>query len=221
MTFYLARLGSLTQTLFQGDLLDAETRDTYRVILPSKVRVVYSDPPWNPGNGTYWRTHAGLAPRATYDAFLDAWVDVVTECIDRGARDVLVEQSANVAHQDMLRAAIRRQPRWTLPERATYPVLYGSKAKPLPNALLHYGQADLTEDPSGLRWEPMTRRALSGLDLRPGEVIVDPCTGKGMTSRMAHALGLHFVGSELNPARLDVTLGWLRRKGYDIREISQ
>lgn len=224
MNIYRATLHGLTQTLIRGDLLDQETRDAYRRLLPAQVRAVYSDPPWNPGNSTYWRTHAGLEPRSTYGAFLDAWVDVAAECIDRGARDVLVEQSANEAHQDLLRVAIRCESRWTLPEHAIYYVRYGSGAKLLPNALLHFGSAGLLTtphlDPSGTHGEAMTFRVFAGLHLAPGSVVVDPCTGKGMTSRAAHIFGLHFVGSELNPARLDVTLKWLRGQGYDVAEVS-
>lgn len=222
MTIYRATRAGLTQTLIRGDLLDQETRDAYRVVLPGQVRAVYSDPPWNPGNSTYWRTHAGLEPRSTYGAFLDAWVDVAAECQDRGAGDVLVEQSANVAHQDLLRAAVQRQPRWTLPERVVYPVRYGSGSRLLPNALIHFGSAGLLPtpylDPSGMHGEAMTFRVFAGLHLAPGSVVVDPCTGKGMTSRAAHIFGLHFVGSELNPARLDVTLKWLRGQGYAVVE---
>ena len=220
IAIYRATRRGLTQTLIRGDLLDVETRNAYRRLLPVEVRAVYSDPPWNPGNGTYWRTHAGLAPRETYDAFLDAWCTVAVECMDRGCMDVLVEQSANVTHQDMLRAAVRRQPRWTLRERTVYPVEYGSGSRLLPNALLHFTDDEpLTTDPADMHGESMTLRALSGLRLNPGEVIVDPCTGKGMTSRAAHAFGLHFVGSELNPTRLDITLGWLKRQGYVVQEI--
>lgn len=218
-TVYRATRGPLTQTLIRADLEDPSTLELYRRYLPEMVHAVYSDPPWNPGNATYWRTHARDGRIASYDRFLDGWCAVAALCQERGARDVLVEQSANVAHQDLLRAAIRRCPGWVWSERAVYPVRYGTGAKLLPNALLHFGVSPLDTDPSGMHGEMMTLRAVYGLKLPPADVIVDPCAGKGMTSRTAHAFGLHFVGSELNPERLGITLKWLRGQGYDVAEV--
>ena len=203
-----------SQRLLCGDLTDPATLRWYEATLPDRVRLVYSDPPWNPGNATFWRTHAGLGPCASYDAFLRAWCGVVALCIARGCADVLVEQSANVRHADMLRAAIAATPGWTLPERAVYPVRYRGGAKMLPNALLHFGGTPLARDPSGLHGEAMTRIAFEGLAVRPGDAVVDPCMGKGTTSRVAHKLGADVVGSELNPRRLAITTGWLERRGY-------
>lgn len=219
MKTYVATRAQQTQTLFQGDILDDEVFDAYRaVIRDGRVGAVYSDPPWNPGNGTYWRTHAGLEPRATYDAFCDAWVRIVALCQQWEATDVLVEQSANADHQNLLRAAIRRSPDWVLVEQQVYPVLYGSGSKLLPNALIHFGGSPLRVSPEGCSGEVMTFRVFSGLRLGPGEIVVDPCTGRGMTSRAAHIFGLDFIGSELNPARLDITLKWLKKQGYSIVE---
>lgn len=219
MTIYRCTRDNLTQTLICSDLEDAATLDAYRQHLPEQIHAVYSDPPWNPGNATYWRTHAKDGRVAFYGRFLDGWCSVAALCQERGARNVLVEQGANVAHQDLLRAAIRRCPGWVWPERAVYQVRYGTGARLLPNALLHFGADGLLTDPSGLHGEPMTLRAVYGLKLPPTGVIVDPCTGKGMTSRTAHAFGLHFVGSELNAERLSVTLKWLRGQGYTIAEV--
>lgn len=218
-TVYRATLGPLTQTLIRADLEDPATLKLYQRYLPEQVHAVYSDPPWNPGNATYWRTHAKDGRIASYDHFLDGWCAVAALCQERGARDVLVEQSANVAHQDLLRAAIRRCPGWRLRERAVYHVEYGSGSKMLPNALLHFGDGMLETNPSYMHGEPMTLRAIFGTTPAPGSVIVDPCTGKGMTSRTAHAFGLHFVGSELNAERLDVTLKWLEHQGYTVAEV--
>ena len=45
-------------------------------------------------------------------------------------------------------------------------------------------------------------------------VVADPCTGLGMTSRMAHEFGCSFVGTELAAKRLERTIGWLLSRGY-------
>src|SRR3990167_1636129 len=186
---YACTRGDTKQVLFHGDLQMQETQDRWREMMPGRVRLVYSDPPWNPGNATYWRTHAGLDPCASYDAFLDAWVGVVATAIERGAGDVLQEQSANVKHSDMLLLAVARQPRWTLPLLERWSVYYGSPGSAsvrTPNVLFHFGLRPLATDPNGMAGEPMTIRACAGLGLRPGDWIVEACMGKGMTSRIAH-----------------------------------
>jgi hypothetical protein len=66
--------------------------------------------------------------------------------------------------------------------------------------------------------EPMTIRVCAGLQLPPGSVVVDPCMGKGMTSRMAHYFDWDCVGVEINPKRLAKTIEWLGRQGYDVEE---
>lgn len=210
--------GDLTQIFRCGDLLDADAVPWYREHLPPRVRLVYSDPPWNPGNGKFWRTKAGLDLRSTYDDFLAAWCAVVALCQRRGCTDVLVEQSINAAHANLLRAAIARTEGWTLPERGVWRVLYGTGAKLLPNALLHFGTGTLIADPTDLSGESMTLRAVTGLRpmVAPGDTIVDPCMGLGRTSRIAHYLGCSAVGSELDPKRLARTIGWLAGQGYAI-----
>ncbi len=219
---YRATRGSLTQNLLRTDLQDPKTLDLYRRILPDAVQTVYSDPPWNPGNASYWRTHAGLEACASYNAFLDAWIAVVVEAISRGAQDVCTEQSIKKEHCDMLLKRIEANPGWTLPLLERWKVYYGSPNSAgcrLPNELLHFGKTPLLTDPEGMRAEPMTIRVCAGLKLQPGATLVDPCMGKGMSSRMAHYFGMNCVGSELNPKRLAVTLEWLRGQGYTVEEV--
>jgi len=178
--------------------------------------LVYSDPPWNPGNEKYWRNHAGAAEGAGYVAFLEAWCRLVGICIGRGARHVFCEQSENDSHRGML-LAVAEGSGWGLPLLEQWTVYYGSPGSASvrrPNRLLHFGRERIATDPSGMAGEPMTIRACAGLSLPPGSTVVDVCMGKGMTSRMAHYFGWNCVGTELNPKRLAVTVAWLERQGY-------
>ncbi len=221
-TFHRCTNGPLTQLFLCADLEDASTLKQFKSILPDSVNVVYSDPPWNPGNATYWRTHAGYDRCGSYDKFLDAWVAVAAECIRRGATNVLTEQSANQKHCDMVLAAIKRNAGWDLPFRKKWRVFYGSPGSASvrhPNVLLHFGLADLRADPSDMAGEAMTIRVCSGL--HGVTTIVDPCMGKGMVSRMAHYFGWNCYGIELNRHRLQVTLKWLSRQGYKVREVAE
>jgi len=214
---YTCTLGPLTQRLAVLDLDSANGLARAIDLLPEAVRLVYSDPPWNPGNATYWRTYAKTGNAcASYQAFLDRLVSIYVECQRRGALDVLVEQSIKPEHRGMLVAATYRNPGWALPYQGHYEVLYSSP--PRPNALLHWGVSKLTVDPSGLRGEPMTRAAITGVLPSEGTWLVDPCMGLGMTSRMAHQFKANCFGTELNPARLAKTLAWLTKRGYVITE---
>jgi len=88
-----------------------------------------------------------------------------------------------------------------------------------PNKLLYFSKiGGFTGDPEGMKNEPMTRHVFEYI-AKPGEIVLDPCVGLGMTARMAHRFGMICYGIELNPARLEKTLGWLVKQGYDVDKI--
>lgn len=207
----------LEQRLAVADLLD-DGVDAILRMAPSRVRIVYSDPPWNPGNEKYWRRHAGAGPPADYDNLLRRWISVA---VLLGAEHVLCEQSANDKHAGMLMRALERHPGWRLALAGEWTVYYGtpgSRGCSRPNRLLHFAAtpaARLTTDPSGLRGVPMTRKVFEGFPIAPPGWVADPCIGKGMTSRLGHEFGWNVIGTELNPKRLEKTIAWLRKKGYE------
>lgn len=202
------------QRLAVADLL-AGGGEVFASLAGGRVAVVYSDPPWNPGNEKWWRRHAGADPPRNYDDLLDAWCGCVAAC--PLLEHVFCEQSVNPRHRAMLDAAVARCPGWRLPLLEEWTVYYGSPGSrgcSRPNRLLHFGHRPLRTEPSGLRGEAMTLRVFDGFDLPEGTVVGDPCVGKGMTSRVAHARGWSCVGTELNPRRLAVAAAWLRARGY-------
>src|SRR5574343_168252 len=210
-TLYVGPEG-LTQALARADLTTPDGLATFRSQLAGRrAWLVYSDPPWDPGNEKYWRRHAKLAPPlAGFDRLMDAWVAC---CLAADPEHVLVEMSI---HADRNRwffdAVARAGAAWRWPEQRRYEVRYSSQK--LPNLLVHYGPTPLTTDPSGLAGQPMSHTAFAGLGMPRGSLVVDPCTGLGMTSRLAHVFGCHFAGTELNPARLARTVAWAEKRGY-------
>jgi hypothetical protein len=202
--------GPLEQRLAVADLTTPEGLATFRGLLEGlSVSVVYSDPPWNPGNEKYWRRYAGASVPTSYGKLLDGWIACVVAC---RPEHVFVEQSVNQAHKAMLVDAIGRCPAWSLPLIEEWVVEYGSPKRP--NALLHFGRNKSTTDPSGMSGVTMTRTALMGIDIPSRTAIADPCMGLGTTSRVAHMLETSCVGTELNEKRLDVTIDRLRKMGY-------
>ncbi len=198
----------IEQRLAVADL----TKDGVDVMLGmvegKKVQVVYSDPPWSPGNEKWWRRHAGLEPPNSYHNLLIGWCACVVAC---HPVDVFCEQSIVDAHRNILLGIIHEFHGWELPLVEQWTVFYGSPLRP--NVLLHFGKDRIRTNPEGMHGEAMTRRVFESFAGRV-RVVADPCTGLGMTSRMAHEFGADFVGTELNSKRLDRTIGWLSKHGY-------
>lgn len=214
MEWYCYVKGPCTQILTCADLCSDASVDAITMRLPASIGAVYSDPPWNPGNAQYWRRHAGAALDVDYPMLLTAWHTLVASCCSRGAQHVCCEQSLNRRHRQMFFDAMQG---WSLPQQGEYTVYYGSPGSASvrrPNTLLHFGYVPLATNPSAMAGEAMTIRTCAGLGLLPGAWIVDPCIGKGMTSRMAHYFGWNCFGTELNAARLAVTCAWLEKQGY-------
>lgn len=221
-TMYICRRGNREQRLLCADLEAPNTLERFKKILPQQISVVYSDPPWNPGNATYWRTHAGKKKCESYERFLDSWITVVIECINRGASDIFCEQSSNEKHRMMFMNAVSKYGKqWPFILLEEWTVFYGSPGSASvrrPNTLLHFGSKKISTNPEGMAGEPMTIRVCAGIDAPPGSWVIDPCMGKGMTSRMAHYFDWNVVGVELNQKRLAYTVKWLERQGYEIEE---
>lgn len=172
-----------------------------------RVDLIYSDPPWGPGNQQYWHTmHArGSVPRTSWSVFLAAFCAACATCRMPDA-PVFIEMGMRWADEldaAMLAVGLLRQRRWV--------VTYGPKKKPLPVTLTLYSQRDIeVVMPEPAHGEPVTREVLRTV-VRPGMRVLDPCTGLGMTARWTHRLGGHFRGTEMNVARLERTAAWLRK----------
>lgn len=166
-----------------------------------KADLVYSDPPWGPGNLMYWRTHNKETVRPSWETFLDTFVSVVSESVKTGGH-IFVEMG--VRWVDELAHVMRSH---GISESSRWNCLYGNPK--LPNVLWYSGPGCRT-DPSGMSGVKMTHTALSGVATK-GALVFDPCCGKGMTARCSIRLGMRFAGVELNPKRAEVTKLWLEK----------
>lgn len=189
--------GDITEPTMLATLMGDERAD-----------VIYSDPPWGPGNQQYWHTmnRRGSAPRTSWGDFLAAFCRACATYRTPTA-PVFIEMGLRwVEDLDVAMAGVG------LPHVRRWTITYGPKSKPLPNTLTLYGPQDVPIDlPDPPHGEPVTRAVL-GAAVRPDAVVLDPCTGLGMTARITHALGGRFRGSEMNPARLARTAMWLQKE---------
>lgn len=190
--------------LMQGDLTTGCLAD---LMGTDRADVIYSDPPWGPGNQQYWHTHneRGSIPRTSWPAFLAAFCGA---CAAYSKPEAAVFVEMGLRWLDELDAAMEQV---GMERRRRWDISYGPKNKPLPNALTLYGPQDCAV-PLRERHGPKVTEVILGVAVRPGMVVLDPCTGKGMTARNTHALGARFRGLELNPRRLAITEAWLRRQ---------
>lgn len=165
--------------------------------------VLYSDPPWGQSLVNSFRTKAGLQ-HATY-----RWEELYSRIAKLGHAErlpVWVEGS-KADHRDG-----RKIP-------ATIAAYLGAP-RPLVTAyveLVYYGKNPMGLYYAGVAQPPLNIESMRGVDddHTPGMVmkaygsaglVIDPCAGRGQTSREAERTGWTSVNNELNPMRVSAAL---------------
>ena len=166
-------------------------------------RLAYTDPPWTPGIANGYRTKAGLTDKYPYDTLLDAILKAMKPAelgfIEIGLKN---EGALALACQN---AGIPIQKAWDI----TY---YGNRPARLLALHLHKSTTFELADFTGMDDAATPGFAIERHSI-PGDVILDPCVGQGLTALWAQHHGCYCVGSELHPRRLAVTLEKLRLVG--------
>jgi hypothetical protein len=173
-------VGSLTQKraekALQGNLAD----------------IVYSDPPWGPGNLKYWRTMNGQKTKVDWENFIELFCFIVKKNTKKDA-EIFVEMGSRWI--DQLSDTMSN---FGIIETQRFRCYYKCGSKRYPNYLWHSGtEIDLRYREGGLR---MTKEVI-GIISKPGLIVFDPCCGNGMTAKCALHFDMYFAGVELNPKR--------------------
>lgn len=154
--------------------------------------VVYTDPPWGPGNLKYWRTKAVQAgskpPEPDWGVFLDGLAFAISAVL-RGP--VFIEMGERWAGDvaDVMRAG-------GVDYSGRHVMDYGRPARP--QVLLGFNGADVSDLPRDC-WEAtaeIVRRTAV-----PGGLLYDPCLGLGKSAEMFADAGMTVVGTEINRDR--------------------
>jgi hypothetical protein len=182
-------------------------RDTFQLAHQAagapRISLLYSDPPWGAGNARTFRTKAGLRDGPVDFTILAQHIAALC----RLAAHYIIEMGGRYYQhvQTILQDVTER------PVHA-YRGGWGPRAKP---GAVARGEARY----SSMRY--LTSTELDVLDgtcdhytpalsinalTQPGDWIADCCTGRGLTPRSAISSGRRFVGSELNPRRVAITL---------------
>ncbi len=158
--------------------------------------IAYVDPPWNQGNARSFRTKAAVSRAVDFDLFLASLVDAVSQ-VDH----IYVE----MGHQNHAALAETVQAYggtvigfWDIFYYRTKPCVllgcdFSDGKRPWPDG--DYNGLDDEDTP-----DEILSRYASGL------TVFDPCMGRGLTALAAHAHGQRFIGTELHPRRMAVTI---------------
>lgn len=188
-------------TLVCGDL-----QAGYGSMIPAPD-MVYVDPPYNVGLAKGYRTKAGVPnPNMRFEDLIGSIMEAVRGC--KG--DVYMESGTKEADNIcsiMDAHGCKVYNRWNVTYYKKNPavLIRGSFTKP----------TKLSESPEGMDDEDTPTWAIAHSS-KPGDLIVDTCTGQGNTAVSAHKLGRRFFGTELNPRRLAVTIEKLVKLGCKV-----
>ena len=186
-----------------NDLYHGKSLDTALQISGAPY-AVYVDPPWGAGVEKSYRTKAGL-PIESFVNYSDLITKIYTR-IRTVPGPIAVE--CGRLQVDLFRACAHFV---GMEETATVPIVYGSGSRPA--VLLGYHGADL-RDCAGMDDRNTPLIFLSGLLPSRNTIVFDPCTGRGATAIAADEANLTFVGGELTPTRMSVTLRKLADRGH-------
>lgn len=181
-----------------GDLMAADTIEWLDSVTP---RLIYCDPPWGQALATGFRTKAGLTDFVSYqDLFARVffWIDTLRPKMpvyfEQGKKWVREMQSIADA------AGLEVEAEWAITYDRKVPAtltLFNGYNKPYP-------------DFTGVD-DPKTPAMAIVAHTVEGDIVMDPMVGRGQTAISTAIAGRTFVGTELSPHRVSVTLTKLAR----------
>jgi len=184
---------------------DLESFDLNHLMNGEKAAVIYSDPPWGPGNLRYWRTMNKQdfpgSGQERWVKFLAMFASAVDEHL--APDGVALIEMGNRWRTDL--TSVMEATGFAI--HGTWTILYGSPKRP--NLLMAFARKGIPK-PSLANVQGFTgfNAVLNAVRpvARPGEILLDPCCGLGNSAEAAMETGMVFRGMELNPARLARTV---------------
>jgi DNA modification methylase len=188
-------------TLICADLEDIEPEQIARYGVPD---LIYADLPYNAALASGYRTKAGMPRKVNYASFLYRVARLSLMC--RGSTFIETGNASVAATRQVFENV-------GFALVGTWPITY---YRTHPAALLRFIHAEDAPSPignaSGLDDEDTPGWAMANASAH-GDLVADWCTGRGLTPVAAHHHGRRFIGTELHPRRLAVTLEKLAALG--------
>lgn len=186
---------------------DLEATSTWSSIVKQRQpKMAYTDPPWNSGNAKSFRTKAGVDGPNGRDVDINHLLTaILTPLKDLRILAYVETGLRNEKGLSTLVSALGGECSgvWRITYYRRRPcLLFAADFRIAPNE----DHPDLT----GMDDEqtPLTvfRHHLETGTLQPGDLIVDPCAGRGLTAISAHSAGLRALTNELHPNRVSSAL---------------
>ena len=179
---------------------DLEAGDGMKLVLDYKERpkLMVTDPPWNSGNARTFRGKAGLDRPVDFPNLMSCVLELGVLCkgevwIEMGVQYLFkLTEQVRALHGHVLQTF-----------ETTY---YKKRPNRLMRCVFHGEWCALPLfDPTGMDDADFTAPIIAHYS-QPGDVVCDPCTGQGQMAVDAIKQGRRFIGLELNPRRLAVTV---------------
>lgn len=188
---------------------DLMTSTLYEDVLSDhQIDLLYCDPPWGNALLNGFRTKAGL-PKATYDV-QHLYIKISSLATSRGI-PLYLEGSKPDSRDGMLIPGTMQFEGYD--HQWGWYVTYGKKNAP--SGLYYSGREPVPEvlvpaltDVNDVNLPGMVMRAYSDRG-----TVIDPCSGRGVTSREAFRSGWTSVLNELNPHRMSAALSRAEKEG--------
>lgn len=165
--------------------------------------VAYGDLPYTPALATGFRTKAGMSRPVDFPALLARAVEAVR--LAGGGFLEIGKDWWGVLAGAVVASSGRVVGSW--------PITY-YRRNPAALLQLSWTGASPAGDPSGMDDQNTPAWAVERCS-EVGGLVFDPCAGRGLTVRAAHALGRRALALELNPRRLACALDWLAARGLE------
>lgn len=166
--------------------------------------LVVTDPPWNTGNVNSFRTKAGLADRTQFGVFIRRLIRLIAT-VDEVWMEMGKQSQALVTELLLAQGYTVTSYPSTYYDR--HPCLFLHAIRPFrPVVRFDHGIPELDET-------PLTGWIMDHICDPQEQTVFDPCTGRGLMALEAARVGARFLGLELNPRRLAVTVDRLVQAG--------
>jgi hypothetical protein len=174
--------------------------------LNEQPALCYVDPPWTPSLASGYRTKASVPVRRAHFHAL------ITEIVRAGARAGGLCVEIGLSQFEMVRQVVVQQPKFQTVNSCDITYYRRHPGKLIVAATLDQAAPYQDSLPHNMDDEFTPHWAIRQFT-QPGKLVIDPCTGRGLTALYSVRLNRRFAGTELNPHRVSVALTRLRDAG--------
>lgn len=186
---------------YEADVAEGEGFEVLREAQGEGPVVLYSDPPWNAGIAQQFRKWAGKPAAVDFTSLMEVTANLVAKALGREGvgfvqmGDQGIERTLSSLSVAGVKAAAYRCGQVTEAGKALKPAWLISVSGP-------DGHPPVKVWADDDAWIVLCAKALRSV-VASDTVVFDPFVGYGVALRVADAMGLRFVGCDLNRSRVE------------------